>query len=139
MTLGREFDIIKGIVTTEKTSRALAENKYTFIVDVNSTRDEIKSSIEKVFEVEVLDVNIINSDGKVKKEKANIYDVIVLPSLENKSFIEIELRRFYEYARLALNFEELSIILKQKMSQYGLSDEDIKFNNDFVYGGDLDD
>jgi hypothetical protein len=25
------------------------------------------------------------------------------------------------------------------MSQYGLSDEDIKFNNDFVYGGDLDD
>jgi superfamily II DNA or RNA helicase len=79
------------------------------------------------------------SDGKVKKEKANIYDVIVLPSLENKSFIEIELRRFYEYARLALNFEELSIILKQKMSQYGLSDEDIKFNNDFVYGGDLDD
>lgn len=69
MTLGREFDIIKGIVTTEKTSRALAENKYTFIVDVNSTKDEIKSSIEKVFEVEVLDVNIINSDGKVKRFK----------------------------------------------------------------------
>lgn len=72
MRLGREFDIIKGIVNTEKTSRALAENKYTFLVDVNANKDEIKSAIEKVFGVEVLDVNIINSDGKVKRFKGTM-------------------------------------------------------------------
>ena len=49
MRLGREFDIIKGIVNTEKTSRALAESKYTFNVDTNANKDEIKSAIEKVF------------------------------------------------------------------------------------------
>ena len=40
-----------------------------------------------------------------KKEVANIYDVIVLPSDNSKSFAAIELRRFYEYARLAKNDE----------------------------------
>ena len=39
MRLGREFDIIKGIVNTEKTSRALAENKYTFNVDTNDLKE----------------------------------------------------------------------------------------------------
>lgn len=72
MRLGREFDIIKGIVNTEKTSRALAESKYTFNVDTNANKDEIKSAIEKVFGVEVLDVNIINSDGKVKRFKGTM-------------------------------------------------------------------
>ena len=72
MRLGREFDIIKGIVNTEKTSRALSENKYTFNVDTNANKDEIKSAIEKVFGVEVLDVNIINSDGKVKRFKGTM-------------------------------------------------------------------
>lgn len=40
------------------------------------------------------------------KEIANIYDVIVLPSDKSKSFASIELRRFYEYARLAENRDE---------------------------------
>ena len=39
------------------------------------------------------------------KEIANIYDVIVLPSDYSQNFASIELRRFYEYARLAENKE----------------------------------
>lgn len=73
------------------------------------------------------------------KELANIYDVIVLPSSENKSFASIELRRFYEYARLALNKDELLKRLDEELSNYGLTYDDIKFKNEFVYGGDLDD
>lgn len=73
------------------------------------------------------------------KEVAHIYDVIVLPSFINRAFAEIELRRFYEYSRLALNKERLMDQLNQCLSDYCLSLEDIKFNNEFVYGGDLDD
>jgi superfamily II DNA or RNA helicase len=42
------------------------------------------------------------------KEKANIYDVIVLPhSIDNDSLALIELKRFYEFSRLAQNHSNL--------------------------------
>lgn len=73
------------------------------------------------------------------KEIAHIYDVIVLPSFSNKNFAEIEFRRFYEYSRLALNAEFLIKQLQNYLYRYQLSLEDIKFKNEYVYGGDLDD
>ena len=73
------------------------------------------------------------------KEVAHIYDVIVLPSHTNKNFAEIELRRFFEYSRLALNNSNLSTELDSLLETYNLSLEDIKFDNEYVYGGELDD
>ena len=73
------------------------------------------------------------------KTIAHIYDVIVLPSFANRQFAEIELRRFYEYCRLALNNDKLIPLLEQTMAEYGLNYDDIKFKNEYVYGGDLDD
>ena len=73
------------------------------------------------------------------KEIAHIYDVIVLPSFQNRAFAEIELRRYYEYSRLALHNEPLFDKLNEYLAYYGLSHEDIKFKNEYVYGGDLDD
>ena len=73
------------------------------------------------------------------KEVANIYDVIVLPSIDNDSFAKIEFRRFYEYSRLALNKDYLLSLLDSYLAKYNLSYDDIKFNNEFVYGGELDD
>ena len=78
-------------------------------------------------------------DTKKEKQKADIYDVIVLPSTENKSFIEIELRRFYEYSKLALNRSGLNVKLNELLDYYNLTQEDILFRNEFTYGGDLDD
>lgn len=78
-------------------------------------------------------------DTHQEKQKSDIYDVIVLPSTENKSFIEIELRRFYEYSRLALNSSSLDKQLNELLDSYGLTQEDILFKNEFTYGGDLDD
>lgn len=72
------------------------------------------------------------------KTVAHIYDVIVLPSFDNDSFAKIEFRRYYEYARLALNKERLLETLSQCLNEYGLTNDDIKFNNEFVYGDDLD-
>ena len=57
----------------------------------------------------------------------------------NKAFAQIEFRRYFEYSRLALNKDILVDKLERLMSDYDLSYDDIKFNNDYVYGGDLDD
>ena len=60
------------------------------------------------------------------KESANIYDVIVLPSHELQSWAVIEMRRFKEFGRLALNWDEgLSDEFYQLMNDYNLSDEDV--------------
>ena len=73
------------------------------------------------------------------KSIAHIYDVIVLPTIGNRNFAEIELRRFYEYSRLALNKDDLMSQLEELLESYYMTLEDIKFKNDYVYGGDLDD
>lgn len=73
------------------------------------------------------------------KKLAHIYDVIVLPSFENDAFAKIELRRFFEYGRLALNKDILMDQLSSLLEKYDLTQDDIKFNNDYVYGGELDD
>lgn len=73
------------------------------------------------------------------KKLAHIYDVIVLPSSENDAFAKIELRRFFEYGRLALNKDVLMDQLSSLLEKYDLTQDDIKFNNDYVYGGELDD
>ena len=59
------------------------------------------------------------------KEIANIYDVIVLPSDYSKNFASIELRRFYEYARLAENKKECLEELNDLMIRYGLELEQL--------------
>lgn len=59
------------------------------------------------------------------KQYANIYDVIVLPSQEMVSWAKIELRRYLEYARLALNFNELQAELDSYLHYYGLCTDDI--------------
>ena len=59
------------------------------------------------------------------KEVANIYDVIVLPSGDLQAWAKIELRRFREYARLALNWDELEPELMGHLSVFGLTEEEI--------------
>lgn len=60
-----------------------------------------------------------------EKKTANIYDVIVLPSNDMDSWAAIELRRFYEYSRLADNSDELMERLSQLLGDYGHEFEDI--------------
>lgn len=48
----------------------------------------------------------------------------------NGSVAQIELRRFYEYARLAINKEELLVELNKQLVYYGLTMEDVQFFGD---------
>lgn len=59
------------------------------------------------------------------KKYANIYDVVVLPSEETPKMAEIELRRYYEYARLAINADEMMPQLETIAAHYGLQIEDL--------------
>ena len=59
------------------------------------------------------------------KEYANIYDVVVLPSHDMQGWAKIELRRFREYGRLALNWDDLVQDLDAHLATYGLTEEDI--------------
>ena len=54
------------------------------------------------------------------KQFANIYDVLVMPSYLTPGMAAIELRRFYEYAKLALNADVNMEILNEQLSLYGL-------------------
>lgn len=59
------------------------------------------------------------------KSFANIYDVVVLPSLGMTEWAKIEFRRVNEYAKLAENSEEQLSNLKSLLGKYGLVEEDI--------------
>ena len=59
------------------------------------------------------------------KRFAKIYDVVVLPSRDLQGWAKIEFRRFYEYAKLALNWNELEPELESYLTRYDLRIEDI--------------
>jgi large subunit ribosomal protein L23 len=59
------YDIIKRPIITEKSMELLDENKYTFEVDKNANKPEIKKAIEEIFDgVKVKKVRTMNYEGK---------------------------------------------------------------------------
>ena len=59
-------DVLIAPVVSEKSYGLLDQNKYTFLVAPDANKTEIKIAVEKVFKVEVLKVNNINREGKMK-------------------------------------------------------------------------
>ena len=61
-------DVLKKPVLTEKTMTLQAnENKYTFDVDVNANKVEIKQAVEAMFGVKVESVNVMNVNLKLRE------------------------------------------------------------------------
>lgn len=73
------------------------------------------------------------------KNSANIYDVVVLPSRATPKMAIIELRRYYEYAKLAINSKERIEELEELLDRYMLSLDDVKFYTEIETEVDLDD
>ena len=65
------LDIIKAPVITEKSQLAKEEGKYTFKVDPKANKIEIKSAIEKIFNVKVKSIRTMNE--KPKKRRVGRY------------------------------------------------------------------
>ena len=67
------YDIIKRPIVTEKTSDLMSkDNKYTFVVDKNANKLDVKYAIKELFKVDVEKVNIINV--RPKKRRVGKYE-----------------------------------------------------------------
>lgn len=61
-------DIIIRPIVTEKSSVAQNEGKYTFEVNRKATKIDVKKAVEKLFEVKVKKISIVNVKGKPKRQ-----------------------------------------------------------------------
>ncbi len=65
-------DVILRPYITEKSNLDIAAGKYTFIVDVNASKAEIRQAAERLFQVKVVQVNTSNYEGKLKRMGVHI-------------------------------------------------------------------
>ena len=64
-----EYDIIIRPHITEKSTMDAQNGKYTFVVDINATKIDVKKAVEKIFDVKVLAVNTMRYDGKKRSRR----------------------------------------------------------------------
>ncbi len=68
----KHYDLIKRPIITEKTTILGEANKFTFEVARDAEKPFIKAAIEKIFDVKVKKVNVLNIKGKVKRFKGRV-------------------------------------------------------------------
>ncbi|MCR5785654.1 MAG: 50S ribosomal protein L23 [Eubacterium sp.] len=62
------YDVILKPVVTEKSMNQMGEKKYTFLVNPEANKSQIKEAVEKMFAgTKVESVNTMNNDGKNKR------------------------------------------------------------------------
>lgn len=87
------IDLIKYPIITDKATRLLEINQYTFATDIKANKDQIKLGIEYLFKVKVIAVNTYHAPIKKKRigkflgQKARYKRAII--SLEPGSSIDL--------------------------------------------------
>ena len=61
------YDVILKPVISENSMDDAQNKKYTFKVDTNANKTQVKLAVEEIFGVEVEKVNIMNVSGKIKR------------------------------------------------------------------------
>ena len=61
------IDLIKYPLLTDKTTKLIEDNQYSFAVDPKANKTAIKKAIEYIFEVKVKDVNTCNQPIKKRR------------------------------------------------------------------------
>ena len=69
MRIADHRDVLIAPVISEKSYGLLDENKYTFLVDPDANKTEIKIAIEQIFGVKVASVNTLNRQGKRRRTR----------------------------------------------------------------------
>ena len=54
-------------VVSEKSYEQITQNKYTFKVHANAHKTQVRQAVEELFEVKVVDVNIVKVQPKPKR------------------------------------------------------------------------
>ncbi len=65
-------DILKKPVISEKSMDLVQENKYTFLVESNANKIEIKRAVEELFKVKVEKVRTIRYKGRLKRVRGRL-------------------------------------------------------------------
>lgn len=60
-------NVIKTPVVTEKSMDLMGDRKYTFLVAPHANKIEIRNAIEKIFDVKVQQVNLMNERKKFRR------------------------------------------------------------------------
>jgi large subunit ribosomal protein L23 len=63
------YVIIRRPLVTEKSTALAYANKYIFEVDMRANKPQIKSAVEKAFNVTVTDVNVMVMKGKPRSSR----------------------------------------------------------------------
>ena len=63
----RLYKVITAPLVTEKSTRGSEQNKVSFSVALDATKDEIKKTVEEIFKVKVKAVNTLRLKGKTKR------------------------------------------------------------------------
>lgn len=64
-------DVVIRPIITEASMLAMDDKKYTFEVSVRANKTLVRQAVEKLFDVEVKNVNIMNVRGKLKRMGKN--------------------------------------------------------------------
>ena len=60
-------DVIIRPVVSEKSYAGIEQNSYTFLVDPQANKTEIKEAVQTIWSVRVTSVNTLNRHGKTKR------------------------------------------------------------------------
>ncbi|GIW61264.1 MAG: 50S ribosomal protein L23 [Patescibacteria group bacterium] len=61
------FDIIKRPLITERSLEEAKKNRFSFLVDVSATKEQIKKAIEEIFKVDVVSVDTRIQKGRTQR------------------------------------------------------------------------
>jgi large subunit ribosomal protein L23 len=62
----RILDTLRAPHISEKSARLAEHNQYVFVVAPKATKSDVRAAVEKLFDVKVEQVNLVNTKGKVK-------------------------------------------------------------------------
>lgn len=87
------FDLLKAPVVTEKSNNLSQENKLVFFVQKSATKEDVKRSVEALFDVSVESVNIMNIKGKKKRYRGRIGKCAdqkkAIVTVSSESFVDV--------------------------------------------------
>ncbi len=69
MSIPDPRDIILAPVVSEKSYGLLETGRYTFLVQPEANKTQIKIAVEQIFDVKVVAVNTMNREGKRKRTR----------------------------------------------------------------------
>ncbi len=85
-----QFKIKKNIITKKASHLNTKNNCYTFLVDTNANRIDIKKNVEESFSVKVKAVNTVGFVNKVKKKYTNNGVIFKKTANLKKAYVYLE-------------------------------------------------